>query len=88
MTQILSLGLLLSVSTVALAGGGHDRNHRDGYHDGQHRHASHNVRYNNHHRKIQSTTAMAIDITRKIITMPVAIHITVVIATIGIHAVM
>ncbi|MGB7452509.1 MAG: hypothetical protein WBM36_10320 [Lysobacterales bacterium] len=37
---------------------------------------------------IQSTTAMAIDITRKIITMPVAIHITVVIATIGIHAVM
>ena len=48
MIQILSLGLLLSVSTVALAKGGHDRNHRDGYSDGQYRHASQNVRYKHH----------------------------------------
>ena len=51
MTQILSLGLLLSLSTIALAGGGHDRNHRDGYYDGQYRHASNDVRYGKHLRK-------------------------------------
>ena len=48
MTQILSLGLLLSVSTVALAKGGHERNQHDGYYDGQNRHTKQNVRYNNH----------------------------------------
>jgi len=31
MTQILSLGLLLSISSVALAGHGNDRNGHDGY---------------------------------------------------------
>ena len=51
MTQVLALGLLLSASTVALAGNGNDRNHRDGYYDGQHHHASQNVRYNKHHRQ-------------------------------------
>jgi len=48
MTQIFSLGLLLSVSTFALAGNGHDRNHRDGYYDAQRHHVSQNVRYSHH----------------------------------------
>jgi len=48
MTRILSLGLLLSISTVAMAGKGNDRNGYDGYHDnsgGQH----HNARYDRRH---------------------------------------
>ena len=47
MTRILSLGVLLSISTVALAGKGNDRNGHDGYYDnsgGQHQ----NDRYNRH----------------------------------------
>jgi len=44
--QILSLGLLLSISSFTLAGGGHDRDHRDGYYGGQHRHANQHIRYN------------------------------------------
>ena len=53
MTQILSLGLLLSVSSLALAGGSHDRNHRDGYYGQQDHHAGQNGHYNKHkkHRK-------------------------------------
>lgn len=46
MTQILTLGLLLSISSVALAGRGNDRNHHDGYHGGQ-RHSTHH--YDRHH---------------------------------------
>ncbi len=46
MTQILTLGLLLSISSVALAGGGKDRNHHDGYHGGQHHNTHH---YDRHH---------------------------------------
>ena len=47
MTQILSLGLLLSISSIALAGQGHGRNGHDGYSGGQ-RHNSHqNERYDN-----------------------------------------
>ena len=52
MTRILSLGLLLSVSTLAFAGHGHDRNHRDGYYGGQHHHGRQNNRHyaKKHHR--------------------------------------
>ena len=49
MTRILSLGLLLSISTVALAGKGNDRNGHDGYYDNsdrQHHNARHDDRYN------------------------------------------
>ena len=49
MTRILSLGVLLSISTVALAGKGNDRNGHDGYYDssgGQHQNARHNDQYN------------------------------------------
>jgi len=46
MTQILSLGLLLSISSVALAGQGNDH---DGYYGGQHRYTHQNSRYNDRH---------------------------------------
>jgi hypothetical protein len=52
MTQILSLGLLLSVSSVALAGQNNDRNSHDGYYDNssrQHHNARQNDHYNNRH---------------------------------------
>ena len=52
MTRILSLGVLLSISTVALAGKGNDRNGHDGYYDnsgGQHQNARHGDGYNRHH---------------------------------------
>ena len=51
MTRILSLGLLLSISTVALAGKGNDRNGHDGYYDNsgrQHQNARHNDHYNSY----------------------------------------
>ena len=51
MTRILSLGLLLSLSTVAMAGKGNDRNGHDGYYDNsgrQHHNARHDDRYNGH----------------------------------------
>jgi len=49
MTQILSLGLLLSISSVALAGQGNGRNNHDGYNGGQHQNTHQNDRYNNYH---------------------------------------
>ena len=52
MTRILSLGVLLSISTVALAGKGNDRNGHDSYYDnsgGQHQNARHDDYYNRHH---------------------------------------
>lgn len=52
MTQLLSLGLLLSISSVALAGQGNDRHGHDGYygHTGGQRHnARQNERHNNRH---------------------------------------
>lgn len=45
MTQILSLGLLLSISTLAFAGHGDDRNHRKGHYDGHHHYARHSDRH-------------------------------------------
>ena len=51
MTRILSLGLLLSISTVALAGKGNDRIDYDGYYDNsgrQHHNARHDNHYNGH----------------------------------------
>lgn len=51
-TRILFLGLLLSISTVALAGKGHDRDGPDGYYGysgGQHHNARHNSHYNRHY---------------------------------------
>lgn len=51
MTRILSLGVLLSISTVALAGKNNDRNGHDGYYDNsgrQHHTARHND-YDNRH---------------------------------------
>ena len=53
MTRILFLGVLLSISTVTLAGKGNNRNGHDGYYDnsgGQHQNArrdDHYNRYNN-----------------------------------------
>lgn len=52
MTRILFLGVLLSISTVALAGKGNDRNGHDGYYDysgGQQNNARHDDDYNRHH---------------------------------------
>ncbi|MDH4021472.1 MAG: hypothetical protein OEU84_17915 [Xanthomonadales bacterium] len=52
MTRILSLGLLLSISTVALAGKGNDRNGHDGYYrdaGGHHHSARHYDRGYRHH---------------------------------------
>lgn len=52
MTRILFLGVLLSISTVALAGKGNDRNGHDGYSDNsgrQHHNARHDDHYNRHH---------------------------------------
>ena len=45
MTQILSLGLLLSISSVALADRGNDRNDHGGYSGGQHRNNHQNYRH-------------------------------------------
>jgi hypothetical protein len=49
MTQILSLGLLLSISSVALAGGGNGRNDHDGYNGEQYRNTHQNDRYDDRH---------------------------------------
>lgn len=52
MTQILSFGLLLSISTVALAQKGYDRNGYDGYYENsgrQHHSARRNDQYYRHH---------------------------------------
>ena len=52
MARIMYLGLLLSISTVALAGKGNDRNGHDGYYDnagGQHRNAHRSDHYSRHH---------------------------------------
>lgn len=52
MTQILSLGLLLSISSVALAGQGNDRHGHDGYYGntgGQRHNARQSDRHNNRH---------------------------------------
>jgi Ni/Co efflux regulator RcnB len=51
MARVLSLGLLLSISTVAMAGKGNDRNGHDGYYDNsdrQHHNARYDERYNGH----------------------------------------
>jgi len=51
MTQILSLGLLLSISSVALAGQGNDRHGNGGYYGnsgGQHHNVRQNDRYSRH----------------------------------------
>ena len=50
MTRILSLGLLLSISTVALAGKGNDRNGHDGYYDNSGR-QHHNTRRDDHYNR-------------------------------------
>jgi hypothetical protein len=48
MTQILTLGLLLSISSAALAGRGNDRNDYDGYYGGQRHNSYQNHRYDNY----------------------------------------
>lgn len=47
--RILSLGLLLSISTVALAGKDHDRNGHDGYYDNSGR-QHHGARHDSHYK--------------------------------------
>ena len=54
MTRILFLGVLLSISTVALAGKGNDRNGHDGYYDNsgrQHHNDYDNRHYNNRYER-------------------------------------
>ena len=48
MTQILVVGLSLSISSVALAGGGKHGKHDEGYHGGQHQNVHHYDRQHGH----------------------------------------
>lgn len=48
-TQILSLGLLLSISSFALAGQGRDRNDHGGHYGGQYHNTHQNDRYGDRH---------------------------------------